>query len=183
MNPAIILLSALWGIAAGGMALYCAAVAGEITYVTLPDGRRQERRLPLMFRLLIPLSANVAPLFRRDAFADARVRLARRLSAAGYDGLISEEEFLSLRVLCPVVLGPFWVVLVHASLGLSGWEFARKAAPAFHAAGVLFLCAYPGLWLRGALAARHKSIRRSLPFVLDLLTLSVEAGMDFMTAL
>ena len=30
---------------------------------------------------------------------------------------------------------------------------------------------------------RHKSIQGALPFVLDLLTLSVEAGLDFMTSL
>jgi tight adherence protein C len=42
---------------------------------------------------------------------------------------------------------------------------------------------YPVLWLTRAVTTRHNSIRRSLPFVLDLLTLSVEAGMDFMTAL
>jgi tight adherence protein C len=33
------------------------------------------------------------------------------------------------------------------------------------------------------LTTRHRSIQRALPFVLDILTLSVEAGMDFMTAL
>ena len=35
----------------------------EITYVTLADGRRQERRLPLLFRLLLPLAPNLDPLF------------------------------------------------------------------------------------------------------------------------
>ena len=42
---------------------------------------------------------------------------------------------------------------------------------------------YPALWLRQMLATRHRQIQRALPFVLDLLTLSVEAGMDFMSAL
>jgi tight adherence protein C len=42
---------------------------------------------------------------------------------------------------------------------------------------------YPDLWLKRTLQARHRSIQRALPFVLDLLTLSVEAGLDFMTAM
>jgi tight adherence protein C len=42
---------------------------------------------------------------------------------------------------------------------------------------------YPAMWLRSVLEIRHRSMRKALPFVLDLLTLSVEAGMDFMTAL
>ena len=39
------------------------------------------------------------------------------------------------------------------------------------------------IWLRGVVKRRHASIQKSLPFVLDLLTLSVEAGMDFINAL
>ena len=41
-----------WATAAGFFAWYAAGVARQITYVTLADGRRQERRLPLLVRLL-----------------------------------------------------------------------------------------------------------------------------------
>jgi tight adherence protein C len=41
----------------------------------------------------------------------------------------------------------------------------------------------PAQWLRNAVKKRHLQIQKSLPFTLDLLTLAVEAGMDFMAAI
>ena len=38
------------------------------------------------------------------------------------------------------------------------------------------------MWLRSAVKLRQNQILRAMPFVLDLLTLSVEAGLDFMSA-
>ena len=58
---------------------------------------------------------------------------------------------------------------------LSGEEFV--------ALQFMLLWIFPSLWLSAAIRRRHLSIQRSLPFVLDLLTLSVEAGMDFVSAL
>lgn len=42
---------------------------------------------------------------------------------------------------------------------------------------------YPLIWLRDKVRARHHAITRALPYNLDLLTLSVEAGLDFAAAL
>lgn len=42
---------------------------------------------------------------------------------------------------------------------------------------------YPLIWLRDKVKARHHAITRALPYNLDLLTLSVEAGLDFAAAL
>jgi tight adherence protein C len=46
-----------------------------------------------------------------------------------------------------------------------------------------FGAGYPLLWLRDKVKARHHAIARALPYNLDLLTLSVEAGLDFAAAL
>jgi tight adherence protein C len=75
------------------------------------------------------------------------------------------------------------VLVVGAATRVTTNPFLHRLTLAMCIIGPLWLSIYPAQWLRKVLAARHNSIRKSLPFVLDLLTLSVEAGMDFMTAL
>jgi len=173
----------LWILAAAGIGAYCTSVARRITYVTLADGRRRERRLPFLFRLLIPLTPNLAPVFRRNAFAARRKAVTKQIVAAGYEELVSAEEFFGLRVLLPLLIGPLWVVMVRLAAAVSVSPLLLKLQPSLFFIGILWLALYPGLWLRGAVQARHHEIQRALPFVLDLLTLSVEAGMDFMSSL
>jgi tight adherence protein C len=179
--PRLIML--LWVLAAAGIGAYGASVARSITYVTLADGRRRERRLPLFFRLLIPLTPNVSPLFARDMFASRRKAASKRIVSAGYEGLVSPEEYMGLRVLVPLLLGPFWMLMVRLAAVSSHSGLLLQLQPGLFAIGVLWLILYPSLWLKGAIQARHREIQRALPFVLDLLTLSVEAGMDFMSSL
>ena len=136
---------ATWAATAACLAWYVASVAGEVTYVTLADGRRQERSIPFLFKLLLPLAPNFFPLLRRPAFRETIAKAESRLVQGGYEGLVSGEEFTALKL--------------------------------------MFLWVLPEIWLYRAVKQRHLSIQRSLPFVLDLLTLSVEAGMDFIGAL
>lgn len=64
-------------------------------------------------------------------------------------------------------------VLLWASL--DAWQFL-VAGPAFGAA-------LPVIWLRDRVRERMHLVTRALPYSLDLLTLSVEAGLDFAAAL
>ncbi len=186
-NAAIELFMCLmWAVFAGLSAWYCAQILRQVTYVTLADGRRQERRLPFLFRLLLPLTANLDPLFRRKYFDKTNADLTRKIVSAGYGGLITSEELLAFKVLFPSILGVMLVALVWALVAM----VPGKAGVALQSHGKSFVMvillafyAYPGLWLKGALKERHRRIQKSLPYVLDLLTLSVEAGLDFMSAM
>ena len=136
---------AAWAFAAAGFAWCLATVAGEVTYVTLADGRKQERRLPLLFKMLLPFAPNLFPFVRRPVFK-ANVEAADSLLVqGGYEGLLSGEEFVALKLML------LWI--------------------------------FPDVWLYQSVRRRHRSIQIALPFVLDVLTLSVEAGMDFISAL
>ena len=176
-----VLVILCWSAAAALLAWYAAGVAQTITYVTLADGRRKERRLPLSFKLLLPLAPNLRPMMEGPGMAAAREKADARLVTAGFEGLLSGWEFLALRVLVPLCFGIPWIALIHAAASVS--PALAASAPALDVLGVALLAAQPTLWLRKATVQRPRAILRSLPFVLDLLTLSVEAGMDFMSAM
>ena len=181
MNAIATFCACCWGVALGGFAWCCLQVAREITYVTLADGRRQERSIPFVLRLLLPLAGNVFPLVSHPSFARTREQADRRLVAAGFDGVLDGREFLALRFLVPITFGTLWFCLLY---GLTqAFPSLEENLFWFTLLGVLFFALYPSLWLKQALGTRHRAIQRALPFVLDLLTLSVEAGMDFMSAL
>ena len=75
---------------------------------------------------------------------------------------LSALSFFCLGVACAIWLdSSFLYALVFAAFGAS----------------------YPLIWLRDKVRARHHAITRALPYNLDLLTLSVEAGLDFAAAL
>lgn len=176
-------LTLAWALTAAGLFWYAANVACEVTYVTLADGRRQARALPFVFKLLLPFAGNFDRLLARPNFVQPIEENERTLVAAGFEGLLCGREFVALEFLCPLVLGTLWSGLVLLlGMALPGSLFT-EARLLLCLAGYVLFALQPRLWLRAALRKRQDAIVRALPFVLDLLTLSVEAGMDFMGAL
>ena len=174
---------AAWAFCAAGFCWYTLNIARQITYVTLADGRRQERKLPVLFRLLLPFVSNIDAFVKRPGFEKARNTANRKLIAAGYEGLLDGREFLAIKFLMPVVCGIFWMALLRILIAFNPDSELNRDFALFAVFGIIFFYYYPLLWLRRVLKARHRAIQRALPFVLDLLTLSVEAGMDFMSAM
>ena len=109
----------------------------------------------------------------------------KMLVAAGFEGLLTGKEFVALRFLVPAVYGSAWCIVSAAAATLFSpdSDVSPGGLPAVCILGVAAAYLFPSAWLRGALKKRHLSIMKALPFVLDLLTLSVEAGMDFISAL
>lgn len=172
-----------WTAAAVLLAFYAASIASEITYVTLADGRKTERKIPLIFRLLLPFVSNLSRVVNRPAFAKSRETADQMIVASGLEGLLSGSEFIALKILVPFVCGSAWALAVFAPAMLDAETFLSGNTVLIAMLGFLYFYAYPLMWLRNTLKKRHFAIMRALPFVLDLLTLSVEAGMDFMSAL
>ena len=175
------IITLLWGLCAAGVAQYVLTASRQITYVTLADGRRQERSLPLAFRLLLPLTGNLDGLTRHPWFAKSHRQSEIRITMAGFDGLLTGREFLAIRFLSPLVFGAFWTVPMLLLSRVDETVRSNLALIIILGVGLFYL--HPLVWLRQSIKSRHASIQRALPFLIDLLTLSVEAGVDFMSGL
>lgn len=176
-------LTLAWAFAAAGLFWYAVNVAREVTYVTLADGRRQARALPFVFKLLLPFVGNFDKLLARASFAMSIEENDKKLVSAGFEGLLSGREFVALEFMCPIVLGVAWCLIVFLFGALLPDSLFTEARLPLCLIGIALFVLQPRIWLRTALRKRHEAIVKALPFVLDLLTLSVEAGMDFMSAL
>jgi len=180
-----VLSQVLWVGCALLMGWYLGKQATEIRYATLADGQRMRRRLPLSFQWLLPFTPNVK-IVRKKSYAPVRKKIDEQLVSAGYDTVLSATEFLALRILIPFALGPLLIfglwLLTRRIPGELGMGIRDRQWMLFVSI-FAYLLMRPGIWLKQTIRQRHREIERGLPFVLDLLTLSVEAGLDFMTSI
>ncbi|NOY74872.1 MAG: type II secretion system F family protein [Kiritimatiellaeota bacterium] len=142
-----------------------------VTSVTVEKQKEEVKELPIHLRMFMPLTGNLRFITQNEAFKDSNQRGDERIVMAGYEGVIAGEQFLALRF----IAGFFGVVMCVLA--------AVAGNPVFGLIILALMIIYPPLWLKKTIEARHRSIQKALPNVLDLLTLSVEAGKDFLTSL
>ncbi len=159
------------GIAAGSLLLLLlnALFSLEVDKVQADDS--PVKRLPVLIRIFLPLTPNLKRFVSSDSMKDARVRTQNMLLMSGYDMVITAEQFLASRYLLLLVSFFFCLAMMFTGKALYGLIF------------LVLAYLYPVAWLRKVVTSRHQKIMRALPNVLDLLTLSVEAGKDFLSAL
>lgn len=98
------------------------------------------------------------------------------LTVAGDPGGLTALDFLGLQLLLAVVLGATVGLLLSTRVPL-----AIALRNGLIAAAIGFLGPY--IWLRGKASSRQQEIERALPDALDMLTIGVEAGLGFESAL
>ena len=168
-----ILLAALCaGIASGCVFMLVGDLLSRVEVDSLtPTAGEDPRRLPLIFRVFLPLAGNVAFLSREDRFKSAKKNTLELLQSAGVDQLMTPEQYLAVRFLMLLMGILMMFLMTLANQALTGFLI------------LVLMILYPDNWLKKTARNRHLSILKSLPNLLDLLTLSVEAGKDFLTAL
>lgn len=130
-----------------------------------------------LVRLMRPFFTQyVVPVVRGKKFWDGqRKKFRRKLISSGLKETFTPDEFISFKfvliVFFPIVgavlkagdfidVPPTYILLS----GVAGWF-------------------YPDLWVNSRIAKRRKQIIRAMPFIVDLLALSTEAGLDFIGAI
>ncbi len=128
---------------------------------------------PFADRVLRPASRSLADIARIFGPSDYASRVARRLDMAGHPYRMSTEQFFALKAGLALG-GAVFMMLVGFLAAPTLGRFALGVA-VFAAVGFYL----PDLWLRNRVSKRQLEIRRTLPDMLDMLTISVEAGMGF----
>jgi len=136
-----------------------------------------ELQQPLFERTLRPLATRLSGLAQRFASPSKVSRTEKRLAMAGNPGDLRTIDFLGLKLAVAGLFGAGTFVLFGLVLGNPPFGFAGAAA----LGGLGFLG--PELWLSRRIKARQKAVLLAVPDTLDLLTISVRAGLSFDGAL
>lgn len=104
-----------------------------------------------------------------------REKYKRNLASAGLTEILTPEDFFSFKLF--LIIG-FPIVF----LGLRA--FLEETWPLDYIVPIsIFGFFYPDIWIKGKIQQRQADIIRNMPFAVDMLALSVEAGLDFIAAM
>lgn len=170
----VLLLSAI----CVGICVFCGTkfFINFVTSLTQDDSANDEEitsssKLSLSLRMTLPLVKFFRPLANNEAFESRCDYLSMRLAMGGLSDVISGRDFLALKFAHIFIGFVFFFLFWYMGYPLMGIILGALQAMS------------PALWLNAVIKKRHTEIMRALPNLLDLLTLSVEAGKDFISSL
>jgi tight adherence protein C len=136
-----------------------------------------EMEQPLSERFFRPLLGRLSQLVSRNTPANVMETTQKRLLYAGNPNNLTVADFLGIKGLVAVILAG--VALVISFLG--GLSFLSAILFTLLLGTLGFLL--PDFWLSSKVSQRRKELIRALPDAIDLLSISVEAGLGFDAAL
>ena len=141
--------------------------------LTPTDVRKRELATPFFQRVLVPTMKGVGSIGRRFTPASVTERLGKELVYAGSPVGWDAERVLAMKLLSTAVFVGLGFVLTKLA----------KVTP-FRGILIIGLLSFVGYYLpewilRSKSGARQKAMQRALPDALDLLSITVEAGLGF----
>ena len=121
-------------------------------------------------------SRYIVPIVEDLKIDDKRKVLKKKLASAGLTEALTPDELFSFKISLivgfPLLLG---FMKVAWQMDVPFWAFPVSMFIGYF---------YPDkLWLASVIKNRQEEVKRAMPFVVDLLALSTEAGLDFMGAI
>ena len=143
----------------------------------IKKGDRKIEDLPVTERIIYPYLMRISDFMQRMLPKHKIEELNKKLIIAGNQKGMTAREFLGIQGLFGIVTPSIVFVLF---ILISG-EFSKAFLFALIFAMGGFIL--PRFWLSKAVTTRQDSIQKALPFTLDLLNISVDAGLGFDSAM
>lgn len=128
---------------------------------------RKKIKSPFL-RILFPVWNSYAHFFRRYELEEYRQNVQKMIVQAGMSEQMTTDHFLAAKA--------FFTVVVPLLLAAAS-ETIRRPLGLLAAAALGFY--FADIWMKSMVKDRQAKVLRALPLSVDLLTLTVEAGMDF----
>ena len=128
---------------------------------------------PFSQRVLVPLMEKLSNLVQRFTPSNSIEAVRHKLELGGIGHKIKPTQFLGIRIFGSLILGMLSLLIAFAGTIPLGQRLLMIV--------VSFALGYlvPGIWLGSKITRRQNDVQKSLPDALDLLTICVEAGLDF----
>jgi len=104
-----------------------------------------------------------------------REKYKRKIATAGLTDVLTPEDFFSFKL---------FLIVGFPILFMAIRTFLEETWPLNYIFIVSILgFFYPDIWIRSKVQQRQQEVMRNMPFAVDMLALSVEAGLDFIAAM
>ena len=174
---AVAVLMIAFGIAGSRQEDPLKARLNQLGQMTAKDLQELELQQPFFDRTVKPLAGRLSGAVSRITSSSFSERTEKRLAMAGNPGDMKVADWLGIKAIgAGVGIGVLFIIF-----GVLAGQIVQGLLLALVGAGIGYIG--PEFWLGRRVKARQKAILLGIPDALDLLTISVRAGLGFDAAL
>jgi tight adherence protein C len=149
----------------------------QLGQMTAKDLQELELQQPFFDRTIRPLAGRLSGAVARITSSSFSELTEKRLAMAGNPGDMKVADWLGIKAIATGVTAGLMFLL----FGIIGGDLVQGTLLGLLGAGIGYIG--PEFWLGGRVKRRQKGILLQIPDALDLLTISVRAGLGFDAAL